>query len=62
LTGTKNSDIGSTQPLVFSNNGTTVTSAAGVIATITQPEISKGPGTPPVGYVYKVNKLLLPKP
>lgn len=62
LTGTKNSDLGSTQSLVFSNNGTTVTSAAGVIATITQPEISKGPGTPPVGYVYKVNKLLLPKP
>jgi uncharacterized surface protein with fasciclin (FAS1) repeats len=62
LTGTKNSDLGSTQPLVFSNGGTTVTSAGGVVATVTQPEVSKGPGTPPVGYVYKVSKVLLPKP
>jgi uncharacterized surface protein with fasciclin (FAS1) repeats len=62
LTGTKNSDLGSTQPLVFTNSGATVTSAGGVVATVVQPEVSKGPGTPPVGYVYKVNKVLLPKP
>jgi uncharacterized surface protein with fasciclin (FAS1) repeats len=62
LTGTKNSDIGATQTLVFTNNGTTVTSGGGVVATITQPAISFGPGSPAVGYVYKVNKLLLPKP
>ncbi|WP_205509570.1 fasciclin domain-containing protein [Longitalea arenae] len=60
LTGTKNSDLGNTQTLVFSNNGTRVISAGGVIADILQPEISKGPGNPPVGYVYKVNKVLLP--
>ncbi|HEX6430931.1 MAG TPA: fasciclin domain-containing protein [Niastella sp.] len=62
LTGTKNSDLGNTQQLFLSNSGTTVTSAAGVVATITQPEISKGPGTPAVGFVYKVNKVLIPKP
>jgi uncharacterized surface protein with fasciclin (FAS1) repeats len=62
LTGIKNTDLGNNQQLVFSNSGTTVTSAAGVVATVTQPEISKGPGTPPVGYVYKVNKVLLPRP
>ena len=60
LTGIKNSDLGSAQQLVFSNNGKTVTSAAGVVATVTQPEISKGPGSPAVGYVYKVDKVLLP--
>jgi uncharacterized surface protein with fasciclin (FAS1) repeats len=62
LVGAKNSDLGSTQQLVFSNSGKTVTSANGVVATVTQPEISKGPGSPAVGYVYKVNKVLLPKP
>jgi len=62
LTGTRNSDLGNTQPLVFTNGGTTVTSAAGVVATVTLPEVSKGPGTPAVGYVYKINKLLIPKP
>jgi uncharacterized surface protein with fasciclin (FAS1) repeats len=62
LTGTKNSDLGATQQLVFSNSGNTVTSAAGVVATITHPEAAKGPGSPAVGYVYKVNKVLLPKP
>jgi uncharacterized surface protein with fasciclin (FAS1) repeats len=61
LTGTKNTDLGGAQTLFFSNSGTTVTSAAGVVATITQPEVSKGPGTPAVGYVYKVNKVLLPR-
>lgn len=62
LTGTKNTDLGGAQQLFFSNGGATVTSAAGVVATVTLPEISKGPGTPAVGYVYKVNKVLLPKP
>jgi uncharacterized surface protein with fasciclin (FAS1) repeats len=62
LTGTRNSDLGATQPLIFSNGGTTVTSAAGVVATVSLPEVSKGPGTPAVGYVYKVNKILIPKP
>ena len=60
LAGTKNSDLGSAQPLVFSNSGKTVMSAAGVIATVTQPEVSKGPGSPAVGYVYKIDKVLLP--
>lgn len=62
LTGTKNTDLGGTQTLVFTNNGTTVTSAAGVVATVTQPAVGIGPGTPAVGYLYKVNKVLLPKP
>lgn len=62
LTGTKNSDLGNTQQLVLTNNGATVTSAGGVTATIVQPEISKGPGSPAVGYVYKVDKVLLPRP
>jgi uncharacterized surface protein with fasciclin (FAS1) repeats len=61
LTGTKNTDLGGTQTLLLSNGGTTVTSAAGVVATITQPAVGTGPGTPAVGYVYKVNKVLLPK-
>lgn len=60
LAGTKNSDLGSGQQLVFTNSGKTVTSAAGVMATVTQPEVSKGPGSPSVGYVYKVDKVLLP--
>jgi hypothetical protein len=59
---TKNSDLGSTQPLLFSNNGTTVTSASGVVATVTYPATAIGPGNPSVGYVYKVNQVLLPKP
>jgi uncharacterized surface protein with fasciclin (FAS1) repeats len=62
LTGSRNSDIGNTQSLTFSNNGNTITSGAGVAASITKPEISKGPGSPAVGYVYKVDKVLLPKP
>jgi uncharacterized surface protein with fasciclin (FAS1) repeats len=62
LTGTKNTDLGGMQTLVFSNSGATVASASGVVATVKLPEISKGPGSPAVGYVYKVNKVLLPKP
>ena len=57
---TKNSDLGSTQQLIFTNNGTTVKSAAGVIAAVTYPAASIGPGSPAVGYVYKVNQVLLP--
>jgi uncharacterized surface protein with fasciclin (FAS1) repeats len=62
LTGTRNTDLGGTQTLVFSNSGTMVTSASGVVATVTQPAIGVGQGTPPVGYLYKVNKVLLPRP
>ena len=58
-TVTKNSDIG--QQLIFTNAGTTVTTTGGVVATITYPELSKGPGSPTVGYVYKVDQVLLPK-
>jgi uncharacterized surface protein with fasciclin (FAS1) repeats len=57
-TVTKNSDIG--QQLVFTNAGATVTTTAGIVATITHPELAKGSGTPSVGYVYKVDQLLLP--
>lgn len=60
LAGIKNSDLGSGQQLIFTNSGKTVTSAAGIVATVTQPEVSKGPGAPAVGYVYKVDKVLLP--
>lgn len=63
LTGTpsvsKNSDAA--QALVFTNAGVTVTTAAGVVANVTYPEITKGPGTPTIGYVYKVDQVLLPK-
>lgn len=63
LTGTpsvtKNSDVN--QQLVFTNAGATVTTSAGVVATITHPELSKGPGNPTVGWVYKVDQVLLPK-
>lgn len=59
---TKNSDLGNTQPLVFSNNGVTLTSAAGTVATVTYPAAAIGPGSPSVGYVYKVNQVLLPRP
>lgn len=63
LTGTpsvsKNSDIA--QPLLFTNAGTTVTTTAGTAATVTYPELTKGPGNPTIGYVYKVDQVLLPK-
>lgn len=60
LTGTKNSDLGSPQTLVFSNGGTTVTSAGGTVATVTIPAVSIGPSN--TGYVYKIDKLLIPRP
>lgn len=56
LTGTKNSEVGASQQLVFSNSGTTVTSPGGTVATISHPEVSKGPSN--IGFVYKIDKLL----
>ena len=62
LTGTpsvtKNSDLA--QQLVFTNAGVTVTTSSSVVGTVTYPELTKGPGNPTVGFVYKVDKLLLP--
>lgn len=55
---TKNSDIN--QQLIFTSAGTTVTTAAGTVATISYPEIAKGPGTPTTGFVYKVDRVLIP--
>jgi uncharacterized surface protein with fasciclin (FAS1) repeats len=60
LTGTINTNIGAGYTLVFTNGGTTVTSSDGVIATVTHPEVSRGPSN--VGFVYKVDKVLIPKP
>jgi uncharacterized surface protein with fasciclin (FAS1) repeats len=60
LTGTKNSDLGNPQILVFSNGGTIITSAGGTVATVTIPAVSIGPSN--VGYVYKIDKLLMPRP
>lgn len=58
----KNSDLGAAQPLAFTAFGTTLTSAAGTVATVTYPPAAIGPGNPAVGYVYKVNQVLIPKP
>jgi uncharacterized surface protein with fasciclin (FAS1) repeats len=58
LTGTLASEAAN-QSLVFSNNGLMVTSPSGEAATITYPAVAVGPGS--VGYVYKVNKLLILK-
>jgi uncharacterized surface protein with fasciclin (FAS1) repeats len=60
-TVTKNSDMG--QALVFTtaNGVTTVTTTFPITATVSFPEAGKGPGSPTTGWVYKVNKLLLPK-
>jgi uncharacterized surface protein with fasciclin (FAS1) repeats len=60
LTGTKNSDLGAPQTLVFSNGGATVTSAGGTVATVTIPAVAIGPSN--TGYVYKIDKLLMPRP
>lgn len=59
---TKNSDLGGVQQLVFTNNGVTLTSAAGSVATVTYPAAAIGPGSPSVGYVYKVDQVLIPRP
>ena len=61
LTGTRDSDLGNTQQLIFRASGDSVISAAGIGAKITHPEAGKGPGNPASGYVYKVDKLLLPR-
>lgn len=62
LTGTpsvtKNSDIN--QQLIFTNAGATVTTTSGITATVAHPEIAKGPGNPTVGWVYSVDKVLVP--
>jgi uncharacterized surface protein with fasciclin (FAS1) repeats len=60
-TVTKNSDAG--QALVFTTASgvTTVTTTFPVTATVSFPELAKGPGSPTTGWVYKVDKLLLPK-
>jgi uncharacterized surface protein with fasciclin (FAS1) repeats len=62
LTGTpsvtKNSDIN--QQLIFTNAGATVTTTSGVTAIVSHPEIAKGPGNPTVGWVYSVDKVLVP--
>jgi uncharacterized surface protein with fasciclin (FAS1) repeats len=60
-TVTKNSDAA--QALVFTtaNGVTTVTTTFPVTATVSFPELAKGPGSPTTGWVYKVDKLLLPK-
>jgi uncharacterized surface protein with fasciclin (FAS1) repeats len=60
LTGSRATNLGAAYPLVFSNGGTTVTSSAGTVATVTLPNVSVGPSN--VGYVYKINKILIPKP
>lgn len=60
LNGSIATNLGAAYPLVFSNSGTTVTSSGGTVATITHPEVSRGPAN--VGYVYKIDKLLLPRP
>ncbi|MEJ6982219.1 fasciclin domain-containing protein [Pedobacter sp. P351] len=60
LTGTRDSDLGNTQQLVFatSNGATTVRSQGGVVATVQIPALIVGPASK--GYVYKVDKVLLP--
>ncbi len=63
LTGTpsvtKNSDLG--QPLIFTNGGATVLTNGGQTVTVSYPELTKGPGTPTIGFVYKVDQILLPQ-
>jgi uncharacterized surface protein with fasciclin (FAS1) repeats len=62
----KTSDLGNLQnvshTLLFKTTAgaTTVTTIDGVEANVTFPEIGKGPGNPTVGWVYKIDKLLIP--
>jgi uncharacterized surface protein with fasciclin (FAS1) repeats len=64
---TKTADIGTLQnishTLIFNTaaGNTTVTTVNNVTANVTFPEVSKGPGSPSIGWVYKIDKLLLPK-
>jgi uncharacterized surface protein with fasciclin (FAS1) repeats len=64
---TKTSNLGTVQnvshTLVFNTTAgaTTVTTVNGLTANVTFPEIGKGPGNPTIGWVYKIDKLLIPK-
>jgi len=62
LTGTIGSDFGAGNALTFTNGGTTVATTysgaqTGIVANVTLPFVTKGPGN---GYVYKIDKLLIP--
>jgi uncharacterized surface protein with fasciclin (FAS1) repeats len=63
---TKTADVGTVvnvaHTLVFNTvaGATTVRTVNNVVANVTFPEIGKGPGTPTVGWVYKIDKLLIP--
>lgn len=61
LTGTVNTDYANTNTLTFATVGAnrTVMTVLGLTANITLPVVSVGPGN--VGYVYKVDKVLLPR-
>lgn len=61
LTGTVNTNYANTNTLTFATVGTgrTVTTSLGTTANITLPVVSVGPGN--VGYVYKIDQLLLPR-
>jgi uncharacterized surface protein with fasciclin (FAS1) repeats len=61
LTGTVNTNYANTNTLTFATvgSGRTVTTSLGVTANITLPVISVGPGN--VGYVYKIDQLLIPR-
>ena len=55
--GTYGTDLASTEQLIF-GTGPKVTSAAGITANITLPAVATGPSN--VGYVYKVDRVLMP--
>jgi uncharacterized surface protein with fasciclin (FAS1) repeats len=58
LTGSITTAYANNNTLTFTNAGTSATTVLGVTATVTQPFMYKGPTTN--GYVYKIDKLLLP--
>jgi uncharacterized surface protein with fasciclin (FAS1) repeats len=64
---TKTADVGTVlnvaHTLVFNTvaGATTVTTVNNDVANVTFPEVAKGPGTPTVGWVYKIDKLLIPR-
>ena len=64
---TKTSNLGTvlsvSHTLVFNTTAgaTTVTTVNGLTANVIFPEIGKGPGSPTIGWVYKIDKLLLPR-
>ena len=64
---TKTSNLGTVQnvshTLIFNTTAgnTTVTTVNGLTTNVTFPEIGKGPGNPTIGWVYKIDKLLIPK-